>query len=105
MSYWTCRPQLSSHPHQVGERIGLHLLHDAPSVRFDRDLADAELAADLLIQQAGHNERHYLLFPVSKGGVTVAKFLYLRGLSEGETVSFQGFSDSTHQNVVIKRLG
>ena len=44
--------QPCGHGDQVGERLGLHLAHDLASVRLDGDLADAEFAADLLVQQA-----------------------------------------------------
>jgi hypothetical protein len=44
------------HVDKVGERTGLHLSHRLTSVRLYRDLADAELATDLFVQQAGdHN--------------------------------------------------
>lgn len=52
--------------HQCGQRVGFHLLHDLSSMRFNRDLADAEFRADLFIQQAGHDQPHDLLFAWSK---------------------------------------
>jgi hypothetical protein len=39
-----------SQPYQVRERIGVHLSHHLASVRFHRDLANAELGCYLLIQ-------------------------------------------------------
>jgi hypothetical protein len=39
--------------HQVGERVGLHLLNDLASMCLYGDLADTEFATDLLIQQTG----------------------------------------------------
>src|SRR2546427_189183 len=42
------------HCHQVRKRVGLHLAHDLTSVRLDGDLADAEFAADLFVQQPGN---------------------------------------------------
>ena len=58
------RPQAEArgHRHQVGKRVGLHLAHHLTSVRLDGDLADAELAADLLVQQTGDDQRHHLAF-------------------------------------------
>jgi hypothetical protein len=44
-------PKFASHPHQVGERIRFHFLHDLPTMCLYRDLADTELAANLFIQQ------------------------------------------------------
>ena len=42
--------------HQIGKRVGLHLAHDLAAVRLHRDLADAEFAADLFVQQTGYDE-------------------------------------------------
>jgi len=48
------------HSYQLGERIDLHLPHDPAPVRLDRDLADTELRCDLLVQEAGDDQRHGL---------------------------------------------
>lgn len=46
------RPEFTRHPHQVGEGIRFHFLHDLPTVCFYCDFADTELAANLFIQQS-----------------------------------------------------
>ena len=51
----TGRAKLGRHPDQVGEGVRFHFLHDLSSMRFNGNLADAEFAANLFIQQAGHN--------------------------------------------------
>ena len=66
------------------------------------NLADAEFTANLFIQQARDNQRHNLLFPGSKRGITVAEFLHFRILSEGKTASFEGVADGAQQHVVIQ---
>jgi hypothetical protein len=48
-------PEAGSHSHQLGEGIRLHLLHHLPTMCLYRDLANAEFAADLLVQLAGHD--------------------------------------------------
>ena len=57
-----CERQLEScgHPHEIGQRIGFHLPHHLTALGFHGNLARAELAADLLVQQAGHHETHHL---------------------------------------------
>jgi hypothetical protein len=62
------RPQAEArgHCHQVRKRVGLHLAHDLTSVRLDGDLADAEFAADLFVQQAGNDQCHHLAFARSQ---------------------------------------
>jgi hypothetical protein len=50
----------SGHPDQVGEGISVHLAHHLTTVRLDGDLADSQVAADLFVQSAGYDARHYL---------------------------------------------
>jgi len=41
------------HLYQIGERARFHFSHDLAAVCLHRDLADAELAANLLVQPSG----------------------------------------------------
>src|SRR5262245_34349099 len=50
------RRELFAHPDQVGDRVRLHLLHDAAAVDLDGLLRDAELVRDLLVQHSRHHE-------------------------------------------------
>ena len=68
------RPEFVSHPDQVSEGICLHLLHDLPSMRFSCDLANAELATNLFVQQAGNYQCHNLPFTGCELHLTFAKF-------------------------------
>ncbi len=52
--------QLRRHVTSSGSESRLHLAHHLAAVRLDRDLADAELAADLLVQPTADHERHDL---------------------------------------------
>jgi hypothetical protein len=61
-----CEAESRGHIHQVGERAGLHFSHHLASVSLHRDLADAELATDLFIQQAGDDQRHDLPFAAAE---------------------------------------
>ena len=44
------RSEIGGDLNQLSEGFGLHLLHDLPTMCFNRDLANAELAANLFIQ-------------------------------------------------------
>ena len=58
-----CEAELSRHHHEIGGRVGLHLLHDLATVRLNRDLADAEFSTDLVLEQtAGVHQIHDLFF-------------------------------------------
>jgi hypothetical protein len=50
----------SGHPDQLGEGISVHFAHHVATVCLDGDLADSQLAADLFVQSAGYDVRHYL---------------------------------------------
>src|SRR6266404_9531980 len=96
--------EYGGHIHQVGERVRLHLSHHATSVCLHRDLADAELATDLLIQQSGDDQRHDLPFARAEGRVTGPECPYLRLVIEGAMAALDSVPDSAQQRVVAERL-
>jgi len=65
--------RFSSSPHaemgcpddKVSEGVRLHFAHHPAAMRFDRDLADAEFAGDLLVQETRYDQRHHLALAVS----------------------------------------
>src|SRR5256886_7003384 len=90
--------------HQVGERIGLHLLHHLAAVGFYRDFADAELAPDLLVQPAGDPRVHDLPFATGEGRVTVSDCPYLRLAIQCSAAALDGLADGAQQDVVAEWL-
>src|SRR5262245_25146917 len=60
-------------PYQVGERRGLHLLHDVATVNLQRDLADAQLRGRLLVEQSADHERKHLAFPGREARETLSQ--------------------------------
>src|SRR6267142_1704060 len=52
--------ELFDHPHQLGERGRAHLLHDVAAMNLDRDLADAQLGGNLLVEQASDDQGQHL---------------------------------------------
>src|SRR5712672_2269660 len=48
------------HPHEVGQRPGVHLLHCMATMDLDRNLAEAELGGRLLVHKPCSDERHHL---------------------------------------------
>src|SRR5580704_8892283 len=69
--------QVRGHSHQASQRVCLHLSHHLAPMRLHRDLGDAELAADLLIQLARDHERHDLPFAAGQQSVAGPERLYL----------------------------
>ena len=47
-----------SNIHEICERFGLHLSHHLAPVGLNRDLADAKLESDLLIQETANDQSH-----------------------------------------------
>src|SRR5437899_11244917 len=74
----TCKAESRGHCHQIGERVSLHLSHHLTSVCLYCDLADVDLATDLLLQYAGGYQRHELQFARRGRRVTVPARPYLR---------------------------
>ncbi len=52
-----------SHPNQLGNRVGRHLVHHLGPVDFNRLLRGPELAGNLLVQQSRYHKRHDFAFP------------------------------------------
>src|SRR5881396_2323219 len=100
----TTEAEPRGHFHQVGERIGLHLLHHLAAVGFYRDFADAELATDLLVQPAGDHQVHDLPFAMGEGRVTLSDCPYLRLAIQGSPAALDGLADGAQQDVVAEWL-
>ena len=62
----TVRITFRRYHHEIGKRAGVHLLHHPAAMSLHRDLADAEFATDLFVQQAGDYQRHNLPFATSE---------------------------------------
>src|SRR5256886_9334499 len=100
----TTETEPRGHFHQVGERIGLHLLHHLAAVGFYRDFADAELATHLLVQPAGDHQVHDLAFATREGRVTVSYCPYLRLAIQCSATALDGLADGPQQNAVAEWL-
>src|SRR5256886_13553149 len=100
----TTETEPRGHFHQVGERIGLHLLHHLAAVGFYRDFADAELATHLLVQPAGDHQVHDLAFATREGRVTVSYCPYLRLAIQCSATALDGLADGAQQDVVAEWL-
>ena len=96
--------QSRGHIHQAGQRVGPHLLHHPASVRLHRDLGDAELATDLLVQPAGDDQRHDFPFATAERGVALPQRLYLRLMTKCSVAAFDGVSDRTQQQLIVDWL-
>jgi hypothetical protein len=88
---WETQP--SGHSHQVGERIGLHLLHYLAAVGLHCDLTDPEFPGNLFIQQARDYQRRNLTFATGKGRVTVPELLHVRLVPKSHTAAVESVAD------------
>src|SRR5580704_6180592 len=99
-----CEAESRGHSHQVSQRAGLHFSHHLPTVSLHGDLADAELATDLLIQQAGDDQRHDFPFAAAERRVTIPQRPYLRLVSKCSLAALDGVPDGAQQHVVPEWL-
>src|ERR1700722_3547590 len=90
--------------YQARQRAGSHFSHHSPSVRLHRDLADPELATDLLVQPASDDQRHDLPFAAAERGVAVPDRLHLLLVTKCSLAAFECISDGTQQDLVAERL-
>jgi hypothetical protein len=90
--------------HQAGQRVGPHLLHHSPSVRLHRDLGNAELTTDLLVQPAGDDQPHDFPFATVERGVALPQRPYLRLMTKCSMAEFDGVSDRTQQRLIADWL-
>ena len=54
--------QFVSHPHQIYQRFGFHLMHEVSAMNFYRKLADSKFGGDLFVQTAFNDFKHDLTF-------------------------------------------
>jgi hypothetical protein len=94
------RAELGRHPHQVGEGIGPHLLHDLPAVRFNCDFAAAQLSSNLFVQQTGDYRLHHLPFSGSQRSEAAAEIAHLHFAIQLHTARFEALADCTQQDVI-----
>src|SRR4029077_510769 len=88
-------PELRAHLHQIGERVGLHLSHHVASMCFHRDLTDAELATDLLIQPTRDHKRHDLAFTGGERRVALPQHADLGLVTKRDATALYGLPDSS----------
>src|SRR5439155_22655632 len=90
--------------HEISDRPGLHLPHHLAAVGLHRDLADAELAADLLVQTARDDECHDLALAPAERGVTLPQRLQFRLTVERAGAALDGTPDGVYQHVILERF-
>ena len=89
----------------AGSDAGLHLPHHLAAMRLDGDLADAELAADLLVQEAGHDQDHHLALAWRQRPVALVQ-LHQPGLAlQDVPAAFERTLDGVDQRLVTPRGG
>ena len=77
--------------------------HDPPSMRFDCDLADAELISNLFVQETRHHQRENLALTVAERGEASLESPRLGLLLENGAASLERVADGSHQPTVAHR--
>jgi hypothetical protein len=84
--------------------IGLHFSHDIAAMCLHRDLADAQLAADLFIQHAGDYQCHYFSLSRGKQRITSAELPDLGFLPKDASAVLKGAANGAQEDLVTKWL-
>lgn len=91
--------------YQIGKRARPHLAHRLPAVNLDGNLADADLARNLLVQQSCHGQSHDFGFAWRECGVVRPNLINLANRLAAQTVFLQRGGYGVQQILVAKRLG
>src|SRR5262245_14995162 len=97
--------QARGHGDELGEGAGLHLAHHLAAMRLHRDLGNAELAANLLVQPARDHEAHDLALAPAEGLETMLQRLDLRQVKQRGLATFYRIANGVEQDVTYDGLG
>jgi hypothetical protein len=98
-------PQFLSHPDQLRQRLGLHLVHDLMAMELDRDLARAELGGDLLVEQSRHDQSHHFALARCELFIPLTQLCQSRPLLARRAVPVKRLRDGVEQVLIEERKG
>jgi hypothetical protein len=96
--------QLVGHPRKIRQRLGLHLAHHLATVDPYGNLADADVAGNLLIHAALHDLTHYLAFARGQRLEALSKRGQRRFFLASGTVTCKTELDRIEQVLIAERL-
>ena len=85
------------HLYEVGERAGLHLLHDPRAVNLHRTLTDTEFVRDDLVGLARHDQIEHLTLAIGQSSNPLRNFRVLLALFPALPVRLQRLTDAIEQ--------
>src|SRR3954471_206032 len=96
--------ELLTHPDEVRERPGPHLVHDLAAMDLDGDLASPQLGGDLLVQEPGDDERHHFPLAARERLVEGVEVVHLRAAPKYAAVPPDRLVDRFQQGLVAERF-
>src|SRR5205823_3259623 len=97
-------PEASGVLDELSQRPGPHLQHDLPALFLDRGFRGAELAGDLLVEEAGDDSGHHVPFARGQGVVPATKLGELLPLRSGDAITVDRVSNGVEEILLAKRL-
>ena len=85
--------------------LARHLPHHAPSVHLHCDLADAEFAGHLLVEQTANDQRHHVSLASGQGFVAVTQRAQVCFAGERRPAALDRSLDRAQQHLRTERLG
>src|SRR5581483_9182642 len=93
-----------AHAHEIGARLGMHLFHEMAAMDFDRTVARAERAGDLLARLALDDEFEHFALPRRQRAQPFAHELeFFRTLTQ-PIVFVERLADPPDQMLVLERF-
>src|SRR5204863_6328342 len=97
-------PEASGALDQFRHRSGPHLQHDLPALFLDRRFRGAELAGDLLVEEAGDDSGHHVAFARGQGLVPATKLGDLLPLRSRGAIALDRVSNGVEEILLAKRF-
>ena len=99
------RLQFASHPQQINQRFGFHLVHKVSAVNLYRELADSKFGSNLFVKPTFNDFRHNLLFARSQLCKTVSRFEESCFGSPPQPILVNSSVNGIYQILMAERLG
>lgn len=97
--------ELGGDPHQVGQRVRVHLAHKIASVDLEGDLADSKFGGSLFIHQSTHNEGKDVSFPCGQAIQSALQLIEYGSVATCLAIALECRLDRGKQFVIPERFG
>jgi len=91
------KPELCRHVHKIRQRTRAHLAHGLSAMRLHRNLADAEIARDLLVELSHNDQGHDVRLSAAERAVAPTQLPHFSQALEHRAAAVEGKRDGVEQ--------